>query len=331
MEGYQALLARLRYKHLLLVATLGRLRNLHQTSAAMHMSQPAATRMLGEIEKVFGCRLFERTARGMTPTTVGEMLIDFADNALTRLDRCAEEIHRYQLGGRGQLTVGTIMGAAPDLVAQAVIQMKRERPMLQIRLMGETSDQLVELLEQGKIDIAIARYATSIQHNQFDFEPLGNETLVTVVRHDHPLCRQPLPPLARLLEEWPWLLQPMATPARQALEKEFESAGLVSPRDIIECGSIFAALQLVQQSDCLMVMSKTVLRDYLDAGLITRLPLSLGRALAPFGLLTRKDTLFAEPVSSFCEILRQSSADWCLEAPGVEDSAHRIDKRIPWD
>lgn len=310
MEGYQALLSRLRYKHLLLVATLGRLRNLHQTSAAMHMSQPAATRMLSEIEKVFGSRLFERAARGMTPTAVGEMLIEFADNALTRLDRCAEEIQRYQLGGRGQLTVGTIMGAAPDLVAQAVIQMKRERPMLQIRLMGETSDQLVELLEEGKIDIAIARYATSLQHNQFDFEPLGDETLVTAVRRDHPLCRhESLPPLSQLLEEWPWLLQPMATPARQALEKEFETAGLVSPRDIIECGSIFAALQLVQQSDCLMVMSETVLRDHLDAGLITTLPLSLGRALTPFGILTRKDTFYGEPISGFCEILRRSAAE----------------------
>ena len=310
MEGYQALLARLRYKHLLLVATLGRLRNLHQTSTAMHMSQPAATRMLGEIEKVFGCRLFERGARGMTPTTIGEMLIDFANNALTRLDRCAEEINRYQLGGRGQLTVGTIMGAAPDLVAKAVITMKRDRPMLQFRLMGETSDQLVELLEQGKVDIAIARYVTSIQHNQFDFEPLGNETLVTVVRKDHPLCRQQLPPLASLIEEWPWILQPTSTPARQALEKEFEAAGLVSPRDIIECGSIFAALQLVQQSDCLMVMAETVLRDHLDANLITRLPLSLGRALAPFGLLTRKNTIYEKPINEFCEILRQTAVDW---------------------
>ncbi|MDN3523251.1 LysR family transcriptional regulator [Halomonas ramblicola] len=310
MEGYQALLSRLRYKHLLMISTLGKRRNLHQTAATMHMSQPAATRMLGEIEKVFGCQLFERTARGMQPTTVGEMLIDFADNALTRLDRCAEEVHRYQLGGRGQLTVGAIMGAAPDLVAQAVIEMKRQRPLLQIRLMGETSDQLVELLEQGKIDIAIARYASVIQHNQFDFEPLGNETMITVVRRGHPLCMAELPPLEELLEAWPWILQPIATPARQALEKEFEMEGLVSPRDIIECGSIFAALQLVQKSDALLVMAETVLRDHLEAGLIEKLPLSIGRALSPFGLLMRKDTLYDEPITGFCEILRRNAADW---------------------
>lgn len=316
MDGYQTLIGRLRYKHLLMVSTLGKCRNLRQTAGVMHMSQPAATRMLSEIEKVFGCRLFERTAHGMHPTTVGEMLIDFADNALTRLDRCAEEVHRYQLGGRGQLTVGAIMGAAPDLVAQAVIEMKRQRPLLQIRLMGETSDQLVELLEQGRVDIAIARYATSIQHNQFDFEPLGNETMMTVVRRGHPLCHRELPPLAELLEAWPWILQPMTTPARQAVEKEFEMEGLVSPRDIIECGSIFAALQLVQKSDALLVMAETVLRDHLETGLIESLPLSIGRTLSPFGLLTRKNTLHGEPITGFCEILRRHAADWRASLSG---------------
>ncbi|MFG6666176.1 LysR family transcriptional regulator [Halomonas sp. HNIBRBA4712] len=310
MESLHSLTTRLRYKHLLMLSTLGKRRNLHQTAASMYMSQPAATRMLSEIERVFGCQLFERTPRGMQPTGLGDMLIEFADNALARLDRCAEEMHRYQLGGRGQLTVGAIMGAAPDLVAQSIIEMKRLRPLLQIRLMGETSDQLIELLEQGKVDIAIARYATSIQHNQFDFEPLGNENMVTVVRREHPLTHGSPPPLKELLEIWPWILQPISTPARQVMEKELEIEGLVSPKDIIECGSIFAALQLVQKSDALLMMAESVLADYLAAGLIKKLPLTLGRTLPPFGLLTRKDTYYGEPVTGFCDILRRNAALW---------------------
>ncbi|PTL90642.1 LysR family transcriptional regulator [Halomonas litopenaei] len=304
MEAYQALLARLRYKHLLMIATLGRRKNLHQTADAMHMSQPAATRMLGEIERAFGCQLFKRTSRGMLPTSVGEMLIDFADNALARLDRCAEEVRRHQLGGQGQLVLGAIMGAAPDLVADAIIALKRDRPLLQIRLMGETSDQLAELLDQGKIELAIARYTTASQHNAFDFEALGEETLLTVVRRGHPLLEPELPPLSALLDDWPWLLQPLSTPARQAVEKAFEVQGLVSPRDVIECGSIFAALQLVQRSDCLMVMSESVLSEHLAMGHIQALPLSLGRTLAPYGLMTRKGSLLSEPARALCERLR---------------------------
>lgn len=309
MTHQAMLLNRLRYKHLLLISLLDEHRNLHQVARTLNMSQPAATRMLREIESTFECQLFERTPRGVIPTQQGEVLIEFSQNALTRLGRCAESLHRHQLGDQGQLVLGAIMGAAPDLVAEAVIEMKRLRPLLQVRMLGETSDQLVELLAHNRIDIAIARYVTALQHNLFDFESLGNETMLAVVRHDHPLVGVVEPPLAPLLEEWPWILQPLESPARQVLEKEFEMAGLMSPRDIIECGSIFAGLQLVKRGNGILVLPESVLRDYLKFGEIEALPISVGRTLSPFGILTRKDEALSEPVRHFCEILRNMGKD----------------------
>ncbi|WP_277810519.1 LysR family transcriptional regulator [Chromohalobacter canadensis] len=303
------LLNRLRYKHLLLISLLNEHRNLHQVARTLNMSQPAATRMLREIESTFECQLFERTPRGVLPTQLGEVLIEFSQSALTRLGRCAESLQRHQLGDQGQLVLGAIMGAAPDLVAEAVIEMKRQRPLLQVRMLGETSDQLVELLAHNRIDIAIARYVTALQHNLFDFESLDNETMLAVVRHDHPLTGSVELPLAPLLEEWPWILQPLESPARQVLEKEFEMAGLMSPRDIIECGSIFAGLQLVKRGNGILVLPESVLRDYLKFGEIEALPISVGRTLSPFGILTRKDETLSEPVRHFCEILRNMGKD----------------------
>lgn len=310
------LLNRLRYKHLLLISLLGEQRNLHQVAQALNMSQPAATRMLREIETTFECQLFERLPRGVKPTPLGEILIDFAHSAVSRLGRCAESLHRHQLGDQGQLVLGAIMGAAPDLVAEAVVEMKRQRPLLQVRLVGETSDQLVELLAQSRIDIAIARYVTALQHNLFDFEPLGNEEMSVVVRRGHPLDGQAPVSLERLLEDWPWILQPVESPARQVLEKEFELAGLMSPRDIIECGSIFAALQLVMRSDGILVMAETVLRDYLEMERVVALPLTLGKTLSPYGILSRRDESLSEPVRHFCDILRDVAASKGLAARG---------------
>lgn len=299
------LLNRLRYKHLLLIRLLDERRNLHRVAEAMNISQPAATRMLREIETTFDSQLFTRDAKGVTPTRLGSVLIQFAHNALTRLDRCAEELQRYRSGDGGELAIGAIMGAAPDLVAQAVIEMKQDRPLLRIRLMGETSDQLLDLLSRSQIDMAIARFSSALQHNEFDFEPLGNERIVAVVRHDHALAADPAPQLTDLLEDWPWLLQPVETPARQALEKELEQRGLVSPRDVVECGSIFAALQLIKRSDAILVMAESVVRDYLDFGVLKALPISLGEALAPFGLLTRRGERQSEAGRQFAAIVQR--------------------------
>ncbi|MES1935872.1 LysR family transcriptional regulator [Salinisphaera hydrothermalis] len=302
------LLNRLRYKHLLLIRLLDERRNLHRVAEAMNISQPAATRMLREIETTFDSQLFTRDAKGVTPTRLGSVLIQFAHNALTRLDRCAEELQRYRSGDGGELAIGAIMGAAPDLVAEAVIEMKQDRPLLRIRLMGETSDQLLDLLSRSQIDMAIARFSSALQHNEFDFEPLGNERMIAVVRRDHALVNAPTPPLADLLEDWPWLLQPVETPARQALEKELEQRGLVSPRDVVECGSIFAALQLVKRSDAILVMAESVVRDYLEFGVLTALPVSLGEALAPFGILTRRGERLSEAGHQFAAVVRRHAA-----------------------
>ncbi|WP_444880594.1 LysR family transcriptional regulator, partial [Delftia acidovorans] len=108
---HRSLLNRLRYKHLHMLVALGSSLNLHRASLSLAMSQPAATRMLREIEDMFGCQLFERLPRGMRPTALGAQLVRFAEASLNSLDRCAEDLAARRQGGYGYLSIGTIMGA----------------------------------------------------------------------------------------------------------------------------------------------------------------------------------------------------------------------------
>lgn len=135
----RSLLNRLRYKHLHMLVALGSSLNLHRASISLSMSQPAATRMLREIEDMFGCQLFERLPRGMRPTALGLQLVRFAEASLNSLDRCAEDLAVRRQGGYGYLAIGTIMGAAPDLVMTAVAEMKAQNPQLRLRIMGDTA------------------------------------------------------------------------------------------------------------------------------------------------------------------------------------------------
>ncbi|GGP24719.1 LysR family transcriptional regulator [Silvimonas amylolytica] len=301
---YQSLLHRLRYKHLFLLVALADHGNLHQAAETLAMSQPAATRMLQEVEAFLDCTLFERQARGVKPTEVGEEIIRFARTTLGGLQRTADSLQLWQQGGFGQLIIGTIMGAAPDLVAQSVAELKTRKPLLRIRIKGETSDQLVELLEQGKVDFAIGRFSELSQHNWLDFEPLGNEVMKVVVRSGHALAGRESVTLAELAN-WPWVLQPLASPARQVLEREFEHNHSATPLNTVECDSIFATLQLVQRSDAVTALAEPVLRDHLSAKLLTALPLTIGQNLAPYGLLTRKGETLSGIGLEFVEIVRR--------------------------
>lgn len=304
----RSLFNRLRYKHLHMLVALSSSQNLHRASQSLNMSQPAATRMLREIEDMFACDLFERLPRGMRPTALGKELIRFAESALSGLDRCAEELMMRQQGGYGYLSIGTIMGAAPDLVMDSIAQIKTLNPQMRIRIMGDTSDQVIQLLEQGRIDLAIARRNAATDSEHYTFEPLGNERMLVVVHAGHPLAQREHLPLAELVSDWPWILQPQTSPARIGFDEALQHLALPQPADIIECSSVYSMQQLIQLTDAIMVLSESALRDYLKMGLVVALPVVLKVQLAPFGMLLRKGDPVSRELGLFIDMLRQKAA-----------------------
>ncbi|TXH60814.1 MAG: LysR family transcriptional regulator [Burkholderiaceae bacterium] len=308
MDQTPRLVNRLRLKHWALLSALGETLTLHQAAVRINVTQPSATKMLADIEGAFGFALFERHARGMRATPLGSEVVGHARQAQASLDRFLEGLEIKRRGGYGHLVFGAIMGAAPDLVAKAVADIKRERPRLNVRILGETSDEIGDLLDRRVIELAVGRFTSPLQHNKFAFKPLSNEPLRAVVRRSHALARKrhvDWPELAR----WPWVLQTLTSPARVLLEEEFTQAGVGTPDNIIECTSIFATLQLVQSSDAVAVLPESVVRDHVKARLLHTLPLAVGKGLKAFGLLTRKDEVLSDIATTFvCHLERRATA-----------------------
>src|SRR5882762_8132915 len=120
MPSFAHLMGRLRYRHLSLHVAIGDHRNLHRASQAVHLAQPSATKIVHELEELFGVPLFERLPRGMHPTELGGEVLRFARRALVDMQQFSEDLDSKQKGGYGQqLIIGAIMGAVPDVVACA--------------------------------------------------------------------------------------------------------------------------------------------------------------------------------------------------------------------
>lgn len=307
MPSFSKLLGRLRFRQLALLVALDEHRNLHRAAEAVHLAQPSATKLVRDLELVFGFSLFERLPRGMQPTELGAQVAAFAKRMLVDLERFAQDLDDKRQGGYGQLVIGAIMGAAPDVVARAIADIKQHRPLLSVKLLGETSDEILSLLIQGKIDLAVGRFSNASQHNTIDYEVLGNEVLCIVARTEHPLRRVRRLNLRRL-EHSAWILQPLTSPARQIIEQEFGQAGMRTPANLVECTSIFATLQLLQKSDAVTMLPESVVRDHLRAGLLTRLPLMVGKSLPGFGVLSRRGEPLSPVAREFIQSLRRYGA-----------------------
>jgi DNA-binding transcriptional LysR family regulator len=126
---------RLRFRHLQFLDILGQTRNLRLTAEQMHITQPAATKILMDIEDILQARLFDRLSRGMRPNELGLFTLRYASAALAGHRQFVDEFNALKQGGHGHLAIGAITGSAAHLLMAAVAEVQRLRPLLVLKIL----------------------------------------------------------------------------------------------------------------------------------------------------------------------------------------------------
>jgi DNA-binding transcriptional LysR family regulator len=304
------LLGRLRFRHLALLAALDEHRNLHRAAAAVHLAQPSATKVVHDLEQIFGFSLFDRVPTGMQPTEPGSVVLEFARRALADLKRFAHDLDGRKAGRHGQLIIGSPMGVAPGFVAHAIGELKQRRPLLSVKMLGAPSDEVTKQLINGHIDMAVGYFGRLIGHHAVDYALLGTEALAVVARKHHPLSHE-LRLSVRDLQRAIWILPPLASSAREAIDESFELAGLNIPANVIESDSVGAILGLLLTSHAVTILPESIIRDHGQS--LVRLPVPIGEHQADFGILSRRGEPLSTCAREFTELLRRHA---CPETGG---------------
>ncbi len=300
------LVGRLRFRHLRLIDALARTGNLHRVAAEMHVTQPAATKILQDAETILGALLFERLPRGMALTEIGGFVADYAGRLLRETDSFAEGLGNLKAGGFGALSIGAIMATTPGLLPRAVAELKQRRPLMTIRLLAATSDILLDALSRNEIALAVGRFTDAKDALAFDMEPLAHEELWIFVARDHPLAERPMLTLAETAP-MPWVLQPGSSPMRELIDRTFAEQGVGVLNNCVETTSIFATLHLVRDAGMIACLPKSILTDSVARGAFVRLPIDLSTQLRPLGIITRKGEKPSANAADFIDVLRSMS------------------------
>ncbi|MEO8120524.1 MAG: LysR family transcriptional regulator [Rhodoferax sp.] len=284
--------ARLKTRQLLLLVAIAEEGNIHRAAEALNMTQPAASKLLKDLEDALEVSLFERLPRGMRPTWYGDTMIRHARVALSSLNQAHEELEAAKSGQFGQVNVGAITAPGLALLPPTVALVKREHPNLQIALHIETSDVLIERLNQGKLDILVARLFARHDKTELRYEMLTDEPVCAVARPGHPLFSGPTPGL-RDIAQAGWIVPPAGSVLRHRFDLMFQEDGLQAPTNVIETASLMFTTKMLQQSDMLSVVATDVARYYADHGLLAILPMALPCQMDAFGIITRRDRLLS--------------------------------------
>jgi len=298
--------SRLKTRHLLLLLHLYEQRSVLRAAEAANMTQPAASKLLSEMEGILGVPLFERHARGVEPTWYGQVLIRRARAALSEIGRAHDEIAAMRSGRMGQAAIGTVVNPGTTLVPQAIAAVKRDFPDILIRVEMDYSRPLVAKLLDGQLDIVIGRILGPEGAGDLEFEPLADEPHSVIVRAGHPLTQRSELTHADLIE-YGWIMPPAASVLRTRLDSMFLEHGLAPPQNIIETASLPVIIHLLRHSDLLTALPAESVAPYLQTAQMQVLPIELGVRMEFFGIIRRRDQQLSPGAERVLESLRATA------------------------
>lgn len=191
--------------------------------------QSALSHQIARLEKELGARLFERTSRRVRLTPAGAAFLPAARQCLDAAERAASEVAAAVGEVRGRLAVGLIPTVAAVDIPGALRDFRQRYPHVRVSLRVGASEDLVEQVRDGAIEVAFLGLPTTDQPHGVEFRELGRDTLVAVVAPDHPLAGQSAVTLRRLSSEV-FVDLPAKTAGRVQSDLAFEAAGLT--RDV---------------------------------------------------------------------------------------------------
>lgn len=294
----------LKTRHLVLLVELGRHGSIMHAAQAANLTQPAASKLLGELEHALGVPLFERLPRGVEPTWYGKVLIRRAGAALAEMDAAHQEVMELQSGVRGRVAVGAILTPASMLVPQAVTLLKARHTRINVSIDVDSSKALVDKLRAGELDIVIGRVADSAVASELHFEPITDEPHCLIVRNGHPLLAAGDVPLAELGRQT-WIVPPAGSIVRDRITALFLSRGLDSPEETVSTMAVPVITTLLMGSDMVAPMSVALVQPYLDSGLLAVLPVDLNLRMDVYGIITRRQHQLSPAAEAMLETLRE--------------------------
>jgi DNA-binding transcriptional LysR family regulator len=294
----------LKTRHMVLLVELGRHGSIMHAAQAARMTQPAASKLLAELEHVLGVPLFERLPRGVEPTGYGKVLIRRAGASLAEMDAAWQEVMALRAGLRGQVAVGAILTPATTLVPAAVALLARRHAGVSVSIEVEASKRLVEGLRGGELDIVIGRIADAAAAAELHFEPVSDEPHRLFVRAGHPLLGRTGVKL-RELGGHAWILPPEGSILRDRITALFLSQGLDQPLDTVTASALPVITSLLRSSDMVAPLSVELVQPWIDSGLLTALPFDLRLRMDIYGIITRRRHQLTPAAEAMLAALRE--------------------------
>jgi LysR family transcriptional regulator, regulator for metE and metH len=174
------------FNHLKLVRAVADEGTLTRAGHRLHVTQPAVSHLLKDLEGRLGTAVFIRQRHRMVLTQAGERLLAAARAILPHLDQVAQDLDRLVGGRAGMLRIATQCYTCYHWLPQRVRALRQAFPDVDVDIVAEATANPYPYLLDGKIDLAVVH--TKVADRRIAFRPLFRDELVMLVSKRHPLA-----------------------------------------------------------------------------------------------------------------------------------------------
>jgi DNA-binding transcriptional LysR family regulator len=232
-----------------------------KASRELRVAQPSVSRTLGELETALGVKLFERSARGMTPTVFGAALLRRVKTIFGELRDAEEDLRSLKEGWHGHVRLGCTRLFSAGVLPRLLSAMMRTRPGLNFSVVEGNTESLFRALRDRDLDIVLGRLpGQGSREDDLEYERLFQEHLLLITCAGHALAQRRRIPLEETLGE-PWGLPMRTSMLYRVIEQTFAGLDHPLPPLHVQADSVELMFALVEAGDVITLMPASILTE----------------------------------------------------------------------
>lgn len=285
-----------------------RVGSIAQAAVQLGVTQPALSKAMRRLELVAGAPLLDRTARGVSPTPMGDELVRRASVILSEIDATRSVLQEMSGARMGTVSIGVAPTLNHRFMPDIALLALQARPKLHFRVREGLFHELLPRLLLGELDFIISSPSpTETLAAELQCEPLGGNTFVACVGAHHPLAGHRPVHDAQILE-YAWVLVSPKGVLRDTLDQLFKERGLPLLEPQIETSSTVLSKALITQQSFIGFLPVEVFADEERAGTIRRLNVPWLHWRRDLSLLSRRWRSLTPAAEFVSDLVRKEAA-----------------------
>jgi len=245
--------------------TVARLLSFTKAAESLHMTQPAVTFQVRQLEEHFNTRLFDRTHNRISLTEAGKRVYDYAERIFVMYSEMENAVRELTGEISGVLIIGASMTIAEYMLPALLGDFKDQYPDVTIRLKVANTDGIVSMVENNVIDLGVVE--APVNNKNLVVEQCRLDKLVLIVQPGHELAQLESVPVSRLAE-YPYICREEGSGTREVMMEHLAAEGMTGGdlNIVMELGSPEAIKGAVEAGMGISILSRATIAKELRLG-----------------------------------------------------------------